>query len=326
MNNKDIGIEAIEYYLPKKVISSNELSTKYKFDQNFIEKKIGVYNLYMLEEETVVDMAVKSLENLLANRQDLRQRIDLLVVCTQTPDYQLPQTSSQIQNRCNLPSNTASLDISLGCSGFVYGLSIVESMMKSHNYSNAVLITVDAYSKIIDEKDKTTKCLFSDAAAATLITDTGKLVSGYYSFGTDGSFFDSLIVDGSNSCGKITYPHLYMNGRAIFNFCISKIPEEINKVCKINNINKEKIDYFVLHQASKFIIEAIEKKIDTNHGQFVNYLNLFGNTVSSSIPIALKHLSKSKLSDKINILISGFGVGLSWGSTILTTKGNNNVL
>jgi 3-oxoacyl-[acyl-carrier-protein] synthase-3 len=326
MYSKDFGIEAIEYYLPKKVISSTELSNKYKFDKNFIEKKIGVSNLYMLDDETVVDMAVNSLENLLVTRQDLRQRIDLLVVCTQTPDYQLPQTSSQIQNRCNLPKNTASFDISLGCSGFVYGLSVIESMMKFHNYSNAVLITVDAYSKIIDVNDRVTKCLFSDAAAATLVTDSGKLVSGNYSFGTDGSFFDSLIVDGSNSCGKIAYPHLYMNGRAIFNFCVSKIPDEIDKVCKINNIEKKHIDFFVLHQASKFIIETLEKKIDTNHGQFVNYLDLFGNTVSSSIPIALKQLSKSELNDKINILISGFGVGLSWASTVLTTKGDNNVL
>ena len=325
MFNKSIGIEAIEYYLPKKVISSNELANMYNFDKNFIEEKIGVQNLYTLEDESVVDMAVNSLEHLLSTRQELREKIDLLVVCTQTPDYQLPQTSSQIQSRCNLSKTISSFDISLGCSGFVYGLSLVESMMMMHDYSNAVLITVDAYSRIIDVKDRTTKCLFSDAAAATLISRSGKLISGEYSFGTDGDFFDCLIVDGSNNDQNM-YPNLYMNGRAIFNFCVSKIPNEIDKVCKINNVEKSGIDFFVLHQASKFIIETLEKKIDSKHGQFVNYLNLFGNTVSSSIPIALKQLSKSELNDKINILISGFGVGLSWASTVLTTKGDNNVL
>lgn len=325
MQNKEIGIEAIEYYLPKKVMSSAELASKYDFDKKFIEEKIGVKNLYTLNDESVTEMAVNSLENLLSTKKELREQIDLLIVCTQTPDFQLPQVSSQIQSRCSLSKKIASFDISLGCSGFVYGLSLVESMMMMHNYSNAVLITVDAYSTIIDVKDRTTKCLFSDAAAATLISRSGKLISGQYSFGTDGDFFDCLIVDGSHNKQNM-YPNLYMNGRAIFNFCVSKIPNEIDKVCEINNIEKNGIDFFVLHQASKFILETLEKKIDAKHGQFVNYLNLFGNTVSSSIPIALKQLSKSDLGDKISILISGFGVGLSWGSTILKTKGDNNVL
>ena len=325
MQNKEIGIEAIEYYLPKKVISSAQLASNYDFDKSFIEEKIGVKNLYSLKDESVADMAVNSLESLLSTKKELRKQIDLLIVCTQTPDFQLPQVSSQIQSRCNLPKNIASFDISLGCSGFVYGLSLIESMMNTHDYSNAVLITVDAYSRIIDIKDRNTKCLFSDASAATLISRSGKLISGQYCFGTDGDFFDCLIVDGSNN-NKNMYPNLYMNGRAIFNFCVSKIPDEIDKVCKKNNIEKNGIDFFVLHQASRFIIETLEKKIDAKNGQFVNYLNLFGNTVSSSIPIALKELSKSDLKENISILISGFGVGLSWASTVLKTKGDNNDL
>ena len=222
MDNKVIGIEAIEYYLPKKVTSSAELASKYDFDKKFIEEKIGVRNLYTLKDESVTDMAVNSLERLLSTKQELRQTIDLLVVCTQTPDFQLPQVSSQIQSRCNLPKKIASFDVSLGCSGFVYGLSLVESMMAMHDYSNAVLITVDAYSKIIEVNDRTTKCLFSDAAATTLISRSGRLTSGKYSFGTDGNFFDCLIVDGSNNINKGMYPHLYINGRAIFNFCVCK--------------------------------------------------------------------------------------------------------
>ena len=150
MQNKEIGIEAIEYYLPKKVMSSAELASRYDFDKKFIEEKIGVKNLYTLKDESVTEMAVNSLENLLSTKKELREQIDLLIVCTQTPDFQLPQVSSQIQSRCSLPKKIASFDISLGCSGFVYGLSLVESMTMMHNYSNAVLITVDAYSTIID--------------------------------------------------------------------------------------------------------------------------------------------------------------------------------
>ena len=237
MQNKKIGIEAIEYYLPKKVMSSAELASKYDFDKKFIEEKIGVKNLYTLKNESVTEMAVNSLENLLSTKE-LREQIDLLIVCTQTPIFNYLKFLL-IQSRCNLPKKIASFDISLGCSGFVYGLSLVESMMMMHNYSNAVLITVDAYSTIIDVKDRTTKCLFSDAAAATLISRSGKLISGQYSFGTDGDFFDCLIVDGSNN-NQNMYPNLYMNGRAIFNFCVSKIPNEIDKVCEINNIKKMK--------------------------------------------------------------------------------------
>ena len=326
MNNKNIGIEAIEYYLPSKVTSSEDLATQYGFDKDFIEGKVGVINLYTAQNnETVLDMSVNALEKILLRKPELRKCIDLLVVCTQTPDYQLPQMSSQVQSRCNLPNSLTSFDISLGCSGFVYGLSVVESMMKMHDFSNAVLITVEAYSKIINKNDRNTKCLFSDAAAATLISNNGNVTSGEYNFGTNGDYFDRLIVPNSSTLKDDIKPYLYMDGRAVFNFTVSTIPNEIDKICIKNGIKKTDVNYFVLHQASRFVIQSIAKKTDEDLDKFVDYLHKFGNTVSSSIPIALKELLLNDNEVGVNILISGFGVGLSWASTILTIKGKNNV-
>ena len=325
MDDKNIGIEAIEYYLPSQVTSSNDLSLRYGFEQSFIENKVGVRNLYSLQDETVLDMSVKAFERILLYKPELRECIDLLVVCSQTPEYQLPQMSSQIQSICKLPNSVASFDISLGCSGFVYGLSVVESMMKMHDYSNAVLITAEAYSKIIEPNDRNTKCLFSDAAAATLISKNGNIISGRYIFGTDGDYFDRLIVPNVHMEKDAIRSYLYMDGRAIFNFTVSTIPNEIDNICKKNNIEKSSINYYVLHQASRFVIESIAKKTGEDADKFVDYLHKFGNTVSSSIPIALKELIfDNHLVDK-KILISGFGVGLSWATTILTINGKKNV-
>ena len=170
MNNKDIGIEKISYYLPDNVITSDDLSNKFNFDKSFVENKIGVKKLYEAKNQSVTDLAENALESLLASRSGLREKIQLVVVCTQTPEFQLPQTSAQLQSRCNLSKALASFDISLGCSGYVYGLSIVESLMDSHGYDYGVLITAEKYSSIIDDNDRNTKCLFSDASSASLLS------------------------------------------------------------------------------------------------------------------------------------------------------------
>jgi len=319
----NLGIEAIEYYLPSEMITAQELSERFGFDAEFIDSKIGIKQLYIAGEQSVSDLAVNALEKLLAKKPELREDIDLLILCTQTPDNSLPQVSSQIQARCNLPTTVAAFDISLGCSGFVYGLSVTEAMLAQHDYKNAVLITAETYSHIIDDNDRNTKCLFSDAAAATLISGNGLLKTGKFRFGTNGKFFDSLIVKKGEQDNEKA--HLYMDGRAIFNFTASVIPDEIDKVCLINGVEKSAIDYFVLHQASKFVLETIAKKSGLkDSSRVVNYLPKFGNTVSSSIPIALNELMNENDKAELNILISGFGVGLSWASTILRMEKGND--
>ena len=320
MNNQNIGIEKIAYYLPENKITSDDLVKLHGYDKSFIEEKVGVKQLYLAKDKTTTDLAELALETLLRDREEIRDKIQLVVVCTQTPEFQLPQTASQLQDRCRLSNTVASFDISLGCSGFVYGMSVVESLIESHALEYGVLVTAEKYSSIIDENDKNTTCIFSDGSAATLFSRKGRLHPGKYKFGTDGKMYDSLIVKQENT-GRESKKALYMNGRNIFNFTVGKIPQEIDAVCEMNNVDS--IDHYVLHQASSFVISSIANKCPNEEKEkFVDYMSLFGNTTSSTIPIALCRLAESEVSLGRNIFVSGFGVGLSWASTILFNKGN----
>jgi 3-oxoacyl-[acyl-carrier-protein] synthase III len=322
MNNEGIGIEKISYYLPKDVITSKELSDNYGYDQDFIEKKVGVTKLFIANDLSTTDMAVNALESLLENKEYLRNKIELLVVCTQTPEFQLPQVSSQLQSRCGLSNSIMSFDLSLGCSGYVYGISVIESLLVSLKLDYGVLITTEKYSSIIDDSDRNTKCLFSDASSATLFSRDGKLIPGEYKFGTDGELYDSLIVRKKYDDRGCKNNILSMNGRNIFNFTVGKIPDEISDVCKLNGLDEREIDYFITHQASSYVISSIALRSKYSQtGKFINYMSLFGNTVSSSIPIALHQLTNDGgIGGKI--VISGFGVGLSWGTVVLFNKGD----
>ena len=316
--NKKFGIQAIEYYLPKNVTSSDELSEKFSYDKDFIENKIGVKQLFSVGNSSSLDMSVKVLEKILERFPFLHESLDVLVVCSQTPDHQLPQISSQIQDICRINKSVMAFDISLGCSGFVYGLSIVQSLLDFHNLSNGLLITSETYSKIIDENDRNTRCLFSDASAATLISNKGQIFSEKYKFSSEGKLFDKLIC-----CKDKTNGNLFMDGRSIFNFVSSSVVSEIKSCILENGLRIEDIDYFILHQASSFVLKSVAQNLGINYEKkFIDYIKIFGNTVSSSIPIAMKQFFQNNTNKEMKILISGFGVGLSSGSTILFSQKN----
>jgi 3-oxoacyl-[acyl-carrier-protein] synthase-3 len=312
------GIEKIETYLPNKSITSSMLAEEFQFDLAFIEEKIGVKRLYIADGETTSDLAVNAMNKLLSDKPNLRVELDLLIVCTQTPDFQLPHVSALVHARTNLHNGVAAFDISLGCSGFVYGLSVIDALMTQNNWNNAVLITSETYSSIIDPNDRSTKCLFSDAAVATLITRAGSVKLGKFCFGTKGEGFGSLIVRPAfNGVGK---QPLFMDGRAIYEFAVSTIPGNIVRTCELNDLDLHSVDYFVLHQASKFVLDAIGRKLKIdNPSKLINFMAVAGNTVSSSIPMALKETLLLHPEPNLKIIISGFGVGLSWASTLLST-------
>ena len=318
MRLKEIGIEAIEFYLPSNCMSAEEISENFGFDLGFVKNKIGVSHIYYASEfEKSSDLAAAALDKLLQTRPDLRLKLEVVIVCTQTPDTQLPQVSSLLQSKCRLAKNIATFDLGLGCSGFVYGINVLKSFMVSNNMSNGVLITVETYSKIINPNDRNTKALFSDAAAATLLSDQGGIQICDYSFLTDGDGSAAL------ACRKNDFgvSEFFMDGRKVFNFVISNIPDEIRLTAKLNNLEIDEIDFFVLHQASKFVLDTLIEKLELKDpNKVICEIKRFGNTASSSIPIALKTIS-SMLDGPVNILISGFGVGLSAASTVLKTKG-----
>lgn len=302
-----IGIEEIAKYIPESRIENLTLSKKFDFNVDFIKDKIGVEKVSRKSlAEDSSDLAVNSYNKLKEKCGFEDSEIKCLILVTQNPDYVLPHTSAVVHGKLKLSKDCACFDISLGCSGYVYALSVVKSFMESNSLDKGVLITSDPYSKIIDSNDRNTSLLFGDASSATLLSSNPVFEIMKFTFGTSGQDYKSLI----NNNGT-----LFMNGRSIFNFVAKKVPIDIKRLFKINNIEKDQIDKFIFHQGSKYIIDTIVKRLDLNHKKVPFLIGSYGNTVSSSIPIILEEfLTSSKLN---LILLSGFGVGLSWSSVII---------
>lgn len=319
-----IGIEAIEYYLPERFLTSEELASKFGFDLQFIEEKLGVKKIYTAEKHVnTSDLAVEAIRKISAKYPAIYERVGVIAVVTQTPDYQLPHTAAIIHKKLGLKNGVACFDISLGCSGFVYGLSLVKAFMEDNDVDCGLLVTAETYSKVIDDNDRNTKALFSDAAAVSLLGRQPYLVPQRFTFGTNGDGYESLIVRPRNSqlSDNNRRGYLHMDGRGIFEFVASKVPVDINKCLQVNGLGLDEIDLFVLHQASNFMLDTLAKKLKIKEGDKVmRCIEKYGNTVSSSIPIALAGIFDDCKQRTLKILISGFGVGLSWGSTVLFTK------
>jgi 3-oxoacyl-[acyl-carrier-protein] synthase III len=314
-----IGIRGIGTYLPERVVRNDELIERFGWDADFLERKLGIRQRHIAApEEGAADMAVAAAENLFASRPELdRDAVDLVVLCTQNPDYGLPHSSALVQARLGLPSTTACFDVGLGCSGFVYGLAVVRSMLETLGLTNALLVTSDPYSKVIDPGDRGTSPLFGDGAAATWIADGASNTVGAFTFGTDGGGAEHLIVKGAESGGGSDPAHLSMNGRAIFEFMLERIPADLERCAGMNGVALEDVDLFVLHQASAYMLGYLAKRMRIAPDRVPVVLAETGNTVSSSIPFALAQLTSDGELAGRTVLLSGFGVGLSWASTIV---------
>jgi 3-oxoacyl-[acyl-carrier-protein] synthase-3 len=252
--------------------------------------------------------------------------VGLLILCTQNPDYKLPATSHILQDMLGLSNRCAAFDVNLGCSGFVYGLGIAKAFMEVHRIPNALLVTSDPYSKIIARKDRVTRPLFGDAAAATLLSEGAQCRIMESTFGSDGSGAKHLMVSGGGTRhphsdgpgpAQEPSPHLFMDGREIFNFMMRRVPEDVSLCLQKNGLNLVDIDYFVFHQASKYMLDSLVKRMGLDPAKVVYHLKDVGNTVSSSIPIALSPFFGEKKLARKKALLCGFGVGLSWASTVL---------
>ncbi|PLX95759.1 MAG: 3-oxoacyl-ACP synthase [Desulfuromonas sp.] len=301
-----LGIEEIGSYIPGDRVSNYDRKEKFGIDDFFIEEKIGVKAVSRkAESEETSDLCVAAFNDLVT-RSDLKdEEIEVLVVVTQNPDYRIPHVSAMVHGRLALPETCACFDVSLGCSGFVYGLSVITSFMNQNGLKKGVLITCDPYSKVVDPDDKNTALLFGDAASATLISDRPKLVPGRFTFGTLGSEHDKLIAKDS----------LYMNGRAVFNFAAKTVPPDIEKMLAANGIKVEELDRLLLHQGSKIIVETIAKKLGLSLDKVPYNICDFGNSCASTIPLLLQ---RELSDDTVKLLaMSGFGVGLSWASGLL---------
>lgn len=327
-----MSIEAIDFCLPRRVQCAEDIARATGADAKFIIEKVGVRERHILDsDESGVGLSVAACLSLLARFPALRQEIDLVVCVTQNPDQRIPHNSAKIVFELGLGSQVASFDISLGCSGYVYGLQIVEGFLASTGLKNALLITCDPYSRVIAAENKDTNCVFGDAATVTWVKSSGKRSRMLAcDFGTDGSQSGAISIPAGGASRpffSIANPEtqmyerdelrLHMLGRSVFYFVLSRVPESIGKCLERAGLCIDDIDYFALHQGSLYMLDALANKVSIPQEKLLKNMAHYGNTVSSSIPLLLAELDQKQKMDGARVLVSGFGVGLSWATAVL---------
>jgi 3-oxoacyl-[acyl-carrier-protein] synthase-3 len=335
-NGAQAAIKAIEYHLPEAVLDNRALAAEFAdWSADKIEAKTGIRVRHVARaDECASDLGVLAARKLLATGICSATDVDFLLFCTQGPDYLLPTSACLMQSRLGLRESCGALDFNLGCSGFVYGLGLAKGLIESGQARQVLLITADTYTKFIHPQDRSVRTLFGDAAAATLI---GAVTSpeeqlGPFIYGTDGTGAANLIIptgglrkqvvenaelEVDSGGNKRTVNNLYMNGPEIFNFTLRVVPRTISELLRVAGKKPEDIDYFVFHQANEYMLEHLRKKLLIPTEKFSISLRDCGNTVSCSIPIALRSLeNEARLKPGALIMLVGFGVGYSWGAAL----------
>jgi 3-oxoacyl-[acyl-carrier-protein] synthase-3 len=329
-------IVGIEYFLPESTLTSEDLCATFpEWDVKKIEAKTGIRTRHVAaDSECASDLAVAAARKMFESRICDSKDVDFLLCCTQSPDYLLPTTACLLQDRLGIPVSAGALDFNLGCSGFVYGLGLAEGLIASGQAKLIVLITADTYSKYIKRTDKACRTIFGDGAAATLISGRqgGTASMGPFIYGTDGRGGKNLIVP--NSATRRSYvaanpgvevgatyceqPFLFMDGSQLFTFAVTTVPQSVKELLEKADMTVNDVDLFVFHQANAFILEETRRILQIPKEKFQLTLADSANTVSSTIPIALKHAEiEGRLPNGANVLVAGFGVGYSWAATIV---------
>ena len=299
----DFKIVSIESYFPKK---------REKFRNKKIIKTTGIKQRYIASlSENVIQMGYNSAKKIIRGK---KIKFDFLLFVTQTSPYKFPSAACVLQNKLGLSKNIFSIDINMGCSGYIYALSVSKALFSSNkDFKNGLIICSENYTKYIKNNNKSCLPIFSDASTATHVKKSNNEVSKF-SYGTDGSGYKDLILENGKN-------NMFMNGSKVALFTLYTIPKFINIFLKKIKINLSKIDMFVFHQASRLVLENLRKKLNIDNKKFPKNLNKYGNTVSSTIPLLLRDLNKSKkINNNDKILLVGFGVGLSWAACYLKWK------
>ncbi len=329
------SIKAISYYLPERVVTNEDLVKEFpEWDVEKVYSKVGVKERHLAaESETAGDLAEKAALQLFEEYQVSPSDIDFLLLCTQSPDYRLPSTACILQDRLGIPTSAGAFDYDLGCSGCIYGMAVAKGLIAAGLASHVLLLTAETYTKYLHPDDKSNRTIFGDGAAACLISkEKGLAEIGDFVFGTDGSGADNLMVktqgarfpertglsteDDDGHVNREDY--LYMNGSAIFNFTLEQVPPMMKQLLEKSGLGKDDIDYYVFHQANKYMLSTLRKICGISKDKFHIDLEHTGNTVSSTILISLKDsLEQGLICPGMKVMACGFGVGLSYGGTIL---------
>ena len=330
-------IKEISTYFPEDILTNDDLVQEFPgFKIKELTRLTGVNSRHISKKnETSVDMGVSAAIKLFEKGVD-RSTIDYIIFCSAGGDYFTPPSSCIIHEKLGLPESCGAFDFNQGCTGYIYGLNLAESLIASGSAQNILLITSETITKTIHPKDKSNRAIFGDGATATLIakSDDDKQSSGFV-FGTDGSMHEKIIIrngrerfplienmveDTYDKNGNVYNPaNFYMDGSEVFNFSIAKAPKLVYKLLEKSNLVLGDIDFFIFHQANRIILETIGRKLRIPESKVIIDIENTGNTVSSTIPIVIANGLKKGIFKRGNlIMIAGFGVGFSWGGTITT--------
>lgn len=331
-----IGITAMAGAVPRRVINNYEYTEFFPADQvKEVVDKVGVFERRFADNETCSsDLCYAAAEKLIADNNIDKSEIDLLVFLSQTPDYRMPATSICLQERLGLPYSCIAFDMQMGCAGFCYAMSVVYGMMQGGNIRKALILDGETRSKVYSPKDRRSAFIFGDGGIAALVEQNDKFGKSWFSLNSDGSRYDLIMIKGGgyrnmssaetlkervvDEYGNIRSDEQgYMRGGDVFNFVIREIPRDIKKTIEFSGVDKDSIDYIVFHQANNFINSYIAKKMKLDTNKIPHTIEKFGNTSSVSVPLTIVSELKDKLDGQKTLLMSAFGVGMSWATGIV---------
>ena len=302
------GVITVASHVPSEGLSAVSVAQGLSVPADFVEEKLGTNQLPRIASDIQTsDLAASAVEAMAGHDRYDPAEVRVLVVVTQNPDGRgLPHTAAIVAEKLGLGSDVAAFDVSLGCSGFVYGLQVVEGLLTKTG-GTGLLVTADPYSKIIDPDDRDTVLLFGDAAAATLIGPDPAYRIGPVRLGTDGRGAAHLC-----NCDGV----LHMAGRQVFNFAATRVPKEVKALLASEGLDTDAIDLALLHQGSRYIVETLADRLGIDRDRVPIDVARTGNAVSSSIPLLLEPVITAQ-DRPARILMAGFGVGFSWGVGLL---------
>jgi len=332
---KNVAIRGVSACVPKKVVNNDESLLLTEIEKQRFYDSVGIYRRRCADEGmTTADLCFMVAESIIKELNWDKSEVEALIFVTQTPDYRNPATSCILQHRLGLPDTCQSFDVSMGCSGYIYGLSIISSIMSSGYVKKALLLVGDTASLTSSPEDKSRVMLFGDAGTATALEYDETAEEIAVQLGTDGSGYKTIITPDSGFRNRVTPAsfrmedfgngikrarvHTLMDGLGVFSFAIRRAPQSVNQLCDYFSIKKENVDYFLFHQANMMINEMIRKKLKLPIEKVPYHLKDFGNTSCASIPLLMVTNLRNELKSKeISAILCAFGVGLSWGSIFI---------
>ncbi len=330
---KNVGIRAMAACVPTKIAYNKDLTTIMSEEE--VEKMIssvGIHERRICDDDVFAsDLCYKAAKKLMEDNDIAPESIDMLLFMSQGADYRIPATACILQHRLGLSKDCAAIDLSLGCSGYVYALSTAMAYASMEGVNRVLLLDGEAFSKIVNPEDKVNVPLYGDAGTATLI-EKGDYGNSVFILHTDGSGEeavkipagmrnpltpDSLVVTEREDGNKRNDIQVYMDGMEVFNFAIRVVPKGVKEMMKATDAELDDIDYIVFHQSNRFMTDFFVKKLKFNSDKVPYCIDRFGNTSSASVPLTIVSELKDKLNVPTRVVMCGFGAGLSWGTALV---------